>query len=98
MHVSFRHPSGLTRQVKVGFSWTIFFFGGIPFFFRGLPIHGLGWTFAALFTMGFTNIIICFIGNRQTAHAYLERGYKPVGTGWDVASLKWGVSLDALPK
>ena len=31
--------------------------------------------------------------NKQTAHYYLEHGYKPVGEGWDVAGPKWGISF-----
>ena len=42
MLVKFRNEMGINREVKVGFSWTSFFFGGFPFLFRGMPLHGLG--------------------------------------------------------
>lgn len=96
MMVNLKNEAGLVRQVKVGFSWTGFFFGGIPFFFRGMPGHGALWILLGLFTCGITNLILSFIINKQTAHYYLERGYKPSGDGWNVAALKWGVAMPAV--
>ncbi|MDA8663203.1 hypothetical protein N9L73_06820 [Luminiphilus sp.] len=93
MLVKFRNDMGINRQVKVGFSWTSFFFGGFPFLFRGMPLHGLGWIFLAIITFGISNLILSFIINKQTAVYYLENGYKPEGPNWDVAASKWDVSL-----
>jgi hypothetical protein len=81
MIVSFKNGAGLVRQVKVGFSWTSFFFGGLPFFFRGMPVHGIIWVILAICTFGISNLVLMFIINKQTAHYYLEHGYKPVGEG-----------------
>jgi len=92
MLVSMKNETGITRQVKVGFSWTAFFFGGFPFFFRGMPIQGIIWIVLALLTFGISNLILMFIINKQTAHHYLENGYKPVGSGWDVAGTQWDIS------
>jgi len=33
-----------------------------------------------------------FLINKQTAHHYLENGYKPIGSGWDIAGDKWGIT------
>lgn len=96
MMVSMKNDAGLMRQVKVGFSWTAFFFGGFPFFFRGMPIQGIIWIVLAMITFGFSNLILMFIINKQTAHNYLENGYKPTGAGWDIARMKWGISQEAL--
>ena len=93
MLVKFRNEMGINREVKVGFSWTSFFFGGFPFLFRGMPLHGLGWIFLAIITFGISNLILSFIINKQTAVYYLENGYKPEGPNWDVAASKWDVSL-----
>ena len=93
MFVTLKNDSGLTRQVKVGFSWTAFFFGGIPFFFRGLPGKGVLWLLLGMFTFGISNFFLMFLINKHTAQYYLDNGYKPVGAGWDVAGPKWGVSL-----
>jgi hypothetical protein len=96
MMVSMKNDAGIVRQVKVGFSWTAFFFGGFPFFFRGIPLYGVAWIALSMFTFGFSNLILSFIINKQTAHYYLEHGYKPVGEGWAVAGLKWGIAVPAV--
>lgn len=83
--------------MKVGFSWTSFFFGGFPFFFRGMPAHGLGWLVLSVVTFGISNLILCFIINKQTAIFYLENGYSPVGDGWQYAATEWGVYLKQPP-
>lgn len=93
LHVQFKNSSGLTREVKVGFSWTAFFFGGLPFFFRGMPMYGFCWIALAIVTFGISNLFLMFMINKMTAHYYLEHGYEPVGEGWDVAGPKWGVAL-----
>ena len=93
MLVQFKNDVGINREVKVGFSWTSFFFGGFPFLFRGMPVHGIGWIILALITFGISNLVICFLINKQTAVHYLENGYKPVGPNWDVAASAWDISL-----
>lgn len=92
MIVNMQNQVGLTRQVKVGFSWTAFFFGGFPFFFRGMPGHGIIWIILSMITFGVSNLFLMFIINKQTAHHYLEHGYRPTGPGWDIASRKWGIT------
>ena len=93
MLVKFRNDMGINREVKLGFSWTSFFFGGFPFLFRGMPLHGLGWIFLAIVTFGISNLILSFIINKQTAVHYLENGYKPEGPNWDLAASRWDISL-----
>lgn len=93
MMVQFKNDIGINREVKIGFSWTSFFFGGFPFLFRGMPVHGLGWIFLAIITFGISNLVLCFIINKQTAVHYLENGYKPMGSNWDVAASAWGINL-----
>jgi hypothetical protein len=39
MKVSLTNELDVVKEVKVGFSWTIFFFGPITFAFRGMPMH-----------------------------------------------------------
>ncbi len=92
MIVTMKNEAGVIRQVKVGFSWTAFFFGGFPFFFRGIPVYGIIWLVLALITCGISNLILMFKINKWTAHYYLEHGYKPAGEGWTIAGPKWGIA------
>lgn len=89
MIVSMKNDAGLVRQVKIGFCWTAFFFGPLPFFFRGMPQNGFIW--CCLPVIG--NFVLPFKMNKYTAHYYLEHGYKPIGRGWNTAAPLWGVSL-----
>lgn len=91
--VSFQNEAGLVRRVKVGFSWTAFFFGGFPFLFRGLGVQFVIWTIASMATFGLSNLVLWFIINKLTAHKYLEMGYRPIGPDWDKAAMVWGVAL-----
>ena len=93
MLVTLKNDAGLTRQVKVGFSWTSFFFGSFPFFFRGMAGSGLIWLVVGFITLGLSSIYLWFTINKKTAHHFMDIGYKPAGEGWNVASIKWGVSL-----
>lgn len=94
MKVSVKNQAGVLRETKIGFSWTIFFFGGFPFFFRGMPLHAVGFIIAGILTWGLSNIIMAFIGNKMTAKYYLENGYLPYGAGWDYAGPKWGILVE----
>ncbi len=93
MFVRIKNDIGIDREVKVGFAWTSLFFGGFPFFFRGMPVHGISWILLSIITIGISNLILPFIINKQTVIYYLEHGYKPVGSNWDVAASAWGISL-----
>lgn len=92
MKVSMQNSAGFTRKVKVGISWTALFFGSLPFFFRGMPKHGVIWLLFSIITLSISNLILIFTMNKMTARYYLERGYRPVGPGWDTANAKWGIA------
>lgn len=96
MEVSFKNNAGVVRSVKVGFSWTIFFFGGFPFFFRGLSLHAVAFVVLGILTWGISNVLLAFIGNKMTARHYLENGYLPYGNGWDYAGPTWGVDVKSI--
>ncbi|AKP66815.1 hypothetical protein [Companilactobacillus ginsenosidimutans] len=78
-----------TKQVKVGFSWTTFFFGFIPAVFR----WDLKWfliilaieIIASIPTMGFgfsvVGIIFSFFYNRLYINDLLKKGYVPADDG-----------------
>ncbi|MCH1627846.1 DUF2628 domain-containing protein [Fredinandcohnia quinoae] len=85
MKIELKNPAGLTKRVKVGFSWTTFFFGFFPALFRG----DLKWAIimfiiaAALgsFTFGLggiiADIVFAFIYNKLYIKEMIEKGYQP---------------------
>ncbi|MFG3612765.1 DUF2628 domain-containing protein [Rummeliibacillus sp. G93] len=85
MKVNLKNSAGVMKNVKVGFSWTTFFFGFFPALFRG----DLKWAIimfivaAALgsFTFGLggmvADIIFAFIYNKIYIKELLEKQYSP---------------------
>lgn len=85
MKITLRNDAGLTKNVKVGFSWTTFFFGFIPALFRG----DLKWAIIMLilegvfgaFTFGFgawvVGVVFSFVYNKIYIKELIEKGYKP---------------------
>ncbi|MGF9699437.1 MULTISPECIES: DUF2628 domain-containing protein [Paenibacillus] len=85
MHIFLQNSAGVTKNVKVGFSWTTLFFGFLPALFRG----DLKWAVimfliaAALgaFTFGIgawvSGIVFSFVYNKIYIKELLEKGYRP---------------------
>lgn len=61
------------KNCKVGFSWTIFFFGAITLLFRGMYTH----FFITIVTLGFAAFYYMFAGNKIYIKQLLEQGYVP---------------------
>lgn len=85
-HVHFQ-KNNVTREVKAGFSWTVFFFGAFPFAFRGQ----WGWFFLTalicMATLGFGGVVVAFFANKVTGRWLAENGWT-VTAGIPPAS--WG--------
>lgn len=85
MHITLVNAAGVTKQVKVGFSWTTFFFGFFPALFRGdlkwAVIMFITATFIGVFTLGLgawiPGIIFSFVYNKIHIKELLEKGYLP---------------------
>ncbi|BCB05813.1 DUF2628 domain-containing protein [Bacillus sp. KH172YL63] len=85
MKVKLKNEAGVTKEVKVGFSWTTFFFGFFPALIRG----DLKWavimfiiaSVVGFFTFGFgawiPGIIFSFVYNKIYIKELLEKGYRP---------------------
>ncbi|HLR35876.1 MAG TPA: hypothetical protein VK071_11200 [Tissierellales bacterium] len=80
-----KHESGMVKEVKIGFSWTTFFFGLFVPLIRGdlkwaLIMLGIAFL-AGVPTMGIgsivSNIIFAFIYNKLYIRELLEKGYRP---------------------
>jgi len=82
MHIKF-NKNGLTKEVKVGFSWTIFFFGALALIIR----KQYGLTAVSFLTFGLANFYFMFSGNRMLAQQLIENGW----TTNDVKPESWGV-------
>lgn len=86
MKVNLKHESGVSKTVKVGFSWTFFFFGLFVPLIRGdlkwflimLALQSL----AGFFTFGVgafvVSLIFAFKYNELYIKELLEKGYRPV--------------------
>ena len=92
MLVFAENKSGVVATIKVGFSWTSFFFGPFVLLFRGLVLHSIAWFIAAIFTGGLSNIILAFIINKTTGLYKLENGYTQTGDNWSTAANEWGIN------
>ena len=82
--VRLRHPqTGVVKNGYFGFSWTSFFFGGIPALIRGDIVSGLAVLVFALVmsipTLGLgaavVGIIWAFVYNKRYTIGLLEKGY-----------------------
>ncbi|MFS0781188.1 DUF2628 domain-containing protein [Bacillus sp. 1P06AnD] len=85
MKARLSNEAGVTKNVKIGFSWTTFFFGFFPALFRGdLKWAAIMFITAAVvgtFTIGFgawiPGIIFSFVYNKINIKELLEKGYRP---------------------
>ncbi|MBM7602369.1 hypothetical protein JOC75_000339 [Metabacillus crassostreae] len=85
MKGKFRNDAGVTKEVKIGFSWTTFFFGFIPALIRGdlkwAAIMFITAVVAGAVTLGFgawiPGIIFSFVYNKVYIKDLLEKGYRP---------------------
>ena len=65
-----------TKQVKIGFSWTIFFFGFIAFAIRGQYKEALIQLALWFIFLGFfIGIYYSFVGNKNLLIKLFEEGY-----------------------
>ncbi|MDT2830066.1 DUF2628 domain-containing protein [Vagococcus carniphilus] len=78
MFVNLYNPrTNQAKQAKVGFSWTVFFFGSIPALFRG----DWKWFFIMLlantFTAGFAHLVFMFLYNKLYLSDLIVAGFVP---------------------
>lgn len=77
MKVYLKNSTGVTKQVKLGFSWTMLFFGLFVPLFRG----DLKWTILflilSILTLGLAWLVLPFIYNKMYINGLLEDGWVP---------------------
>ncbi len=75
-----QHDTGLTKEVKIGFSWTIFFFGFIALIIRGQVKEALIVLLTSWVGVGLIYwVYLIFKGNEKLREKYILEGYKIVG-------------------
>lgn len=75
--VTLKNKTGVVKELKVGFSWTTFFFGAWVPMFRGQWGEVAKWWFLNPVTLGFWGLSQCWTANKKTIVSYLEKGYEP---------------------
>lgn len=91
MKVTFE-KNGLFKEVKSGFSWTTFFFGGFAQIFRGEILIGI-LLLAFMYTGVY--IIYAFFANKVTARRLTAEGWNVVNRGDPLvlnALRKWNIA------
>lgn len=69
--------TGETKVVKVGFSWTTFFFGFWPAIFRGDWLWAVILFVLCWLTVGIAGIIMAFVYNQIYIKRLVEQGFRP---------------------
>jgi hypothetical protein len=69
--------TGQTRESKIGFSWTTFFFGFIPAFTRGDMKNGFIQLFITFIIGPFAPLVYSFIYNKIYIKDLLQNGFRP---------------------
>ena len=64
------------KNAPIGFSWTTFFFGGIPAAIRGDWLWAIGIFVGSFLTWGIVAVIAAFIYNRIYVKSLFDKGYK----------------------
>ena len=82
MIINLKHSqTGITKQVKLGFSWTTLFFGCFPALFRGDVKWAAVMFLVAFLTFGLGWFVFPFIYNKIFIREQLEKGYVPADNG-----------------
>jgi hypothetical protein len=66
------------KTAPVGFSWTTFFWGGIPALFRQDWVWGVAILVAGALTSGLAGCIVAFFYNKMYIKGLYEKGYHVV--------------------
>ena len=82
MHAQFT-KNGLTKEVKIGFSWTIFCFGWIALLIRKQYSYAV----ISLLTFNLASWYFMFVANKAKAHDLIEQGWQidRAVPQWDIA-------------
>ena len=77
MIIRLEDQAGQLRTAKVGFSWTVFFFGFCVPIFRGDAKWAVIMFVASVLTLLLANMIFCFTYNGTYIRDLLSKGFRP---------------------
>jgi len=86
MHIKFQ-KNGVTKEIKVGFSFTTFCFGWIALLARGMIVPAI----ITIGTLGFAGLYYCFTINRIQAQQMVVDGWTIANSDKDMAFMVWGI-------
>ena len=87
--------NGLIRKGFYGFSWTYLFFGWLVPVVRGEISVGALHLVIAAFTMGISQLIFCFIYNKQYTQRMIEKGFRFADTQENNTAAAYALGADA---
>ena len=92
--------NGVIKAAPIGFSWTTFFFGGIPALLRGHVVMGVVLLVLAFFTAGISSIIAAFVYNKMYVTYLVENGYrfKDVQKGKSKEEIQQALGIELNPR
>ena len=67
---------GLVKVAPIGFSWTVFFFNGLPPLIRGHIVIGVIMFITGIITYGIVGVIMAFFYNKIYLNYLLDKGYR----------------------
>jgi hypothetical protein len=102
MKARLKNDAGVMKEVKMGFSWTTFFFGFLPALFRGdlkwavimLIIEAVLGSFTLGIGAGITGIVFSFVYNKINIKDLLEKGYRPADEQTQTELVSRGIVSD----
>ena len=77
MKINMKTPTGVIKQVKLGFSWTMLFLGVFVPLFRGDFKWAIITFLASLVTCGIAWFVFPFIYNKIYIKDMIEKGWMP---------------------
>ena len=86
MHIKFQ-KNGVTKEVKVGFSWTTFFFGWIALAIRGQAVPAI----LGFVTFNLSSLYYMFSANRIKAQQLAADGWVIDVQDKSYAFAKWNI-------
>lgn len=88
MKANMKNNAGVVKTVKVGFSWTILFFGIFVYVFRGQWTEAVKMLIFSTLTFGIYSLVQAFTANKKYVQYLSEKGYTPA-TDSDTDKLKY---------